>query len=190
MSVAGLVSSARCWPQLPRRERLSSPPAGQPGSQPNQFTGWVSFRRIIDISFETCVAALESWQLTGHDSELHLGHSLLRGPIEHDRCSGTYRVEVRLARGPLRPLLRMRLAIDRWSWSPSRTALELIPCRRARPTATYFQAGHLLLDSLTDSLTRHLPAQRFDGVPSNQPHVHPGEPPIAACPAESTDRHA
>jgi hypothetical protein len=55
-------SNARCWPQLPRRERLSSPPAGQPGSQPNKFTGWLSFRRIIDIPFETCVAALESWQ--------------------------------------------------------------------------------------------------------------------------------
>jgi hypothetical protein len=177
MSVAGPVSgNARCWPQLPRRERLSSPSAGQPGSQPNKFTSWLSFRRIIDISFETCVAALESWQLTGHNSELHVGQSLLRGAIEHDRCSGTYRIEVRLARGPLRPRLCMRLDIDRWSWAPSRTALELIPCRRARPTPAYFWAGHLLLDSLTYSLTRHVPAQRFDGVPANRPHVHSGEP--------------
>jgi len=123
--------------------------------------GWVPFRRIIDIPFESCVAALESWQLTGADGELHVGHSLLRGPVEHDRGSGTYRIEVRLARGPLRPLLRMRLDIDRWSRSPSRTVLELIPCRRVRPTATYYRAGHLLLDSLTHSLARHLPAQRF-----------------------------
>jgi len=61
----------------------------------------------------------------------------------------------------LRLLLRMRLDIDRWSRSPSRTVLELIPCRRVRPTATYYWAGHLLLDSLTHSLARRLPAQRF-----------------------------
>jgi hypothetical protein len=52
--------------------------------------------------------------------------------------------------GPLRPPLRMRLDIDRWS--PSSTALELIPRRRVQPTATYFRAGHRLLDSLTHSL--------------------------------------
>src|SRR5690349_6647678 len=110
MSAAGPASSgARCWPQLSGREHLSSPPAGQPGNQPNLFTGWLSFRRIIDISFETCVTTLESWQLTGHGSELHVGQSLLRGPIEHDRCTGTCRIEVRLARGPLRPRLLMRL---------------------------------------------------------------------------------
>jgi hypothetical protein len=167
---------------------LPSPPAGQPGNQPNRFTGWLSFRRIIDISFETCVTTLESWQLTGPGSELHVGQSLLRGPIEHDRCTCTCRLEVRLARGPLRPRLPMRLAIDRWSWPPPRTALELIPCRRARPTPAYFQAGHLLLDSLTHSLTRHLPAQRLDGIPANRSHGHHGESPIAAFQAESTDR--
>jgi hypothetical protein len=144
--------------------------SSQPAKQPKRFTGWLSFRRIIDVSFETCVAALESWQLSGPDSELHVGHSLLRGPIEHDRC-GTYKIEVRLARGPLRPLLRMRPVIDRWSRSPSRTALELIPCGRVRPSAAYYRAGHLLLDSLTHSLTRHLPAQRFDVVPANRPDM-------------------
>ena len=118
--------------------------------------GWLSFRRIIDIPFERCVAALGSWQHTGQDGELRIGLSLLRGPIEHDRDPGTCRIEVRLARGPLRPLLRMRLDIDHWSTSPSRTALELIPCQRIRPTATYFRAGHLLLDSLTHSLPQHV----------------------------------
>jgi hypothetical protein len=167
---------------------LYSPPAWQPAKQPNQFIGWLSFRRIIGISFEACVAALESWQLTGHDSELHIGQSLLRGPIEHDRYSGTYRIEVRLARGPLRPRVHMRLDIDRWSWSPSRTALELIPCRRARPTATYFQAGHLLLDSLTDSLTRHLPAQRFHTAHGKPPTHAERRTPIEAFRSESTDR--
>src|SRR5207247_10132157 len=93
--------------------------------------------------FETCVAALENWQRTEQDGELRIGHSLLRGPIEHDRVSGTCRIDVRLARGPMRPLLRMRLNIDRWSWPPARTALELIPCDRVRPTAADFRAGHL-----------------------------------------------
>jgi hypothetical protein len=113
---------------------------------------WLSFPRIIDVPFETCVAALESWQRTGQDGELHLGQSLLRWPIEHGRDRGTCRIEVGLARGPLRPPLRMRLDIDRWSPSSARTALELIPCQRVRPSAAYFRSGHLLLDSLTCAL--------------------------------------
>ena len=127
---------------------------------------WLSFGRIIDIPFEICVAALESWQRTGQDGELHIGQSLLRWPIEHDHDSCTYQIEVGLARGPLRPPLRMRLDINRWSPSSSRTALELIPCQRVRPTAAYFRSGHLLLDSLTHSLLQHLPTQHLDRVPA------------------------
>ena len=138
--------------------------------------GQLSFRRIIDIPFETCVAALENWQRTEQDGELRIGHSLLRGPIEHDRPSGTCRIEVRLARGPLRPLLRMRLNIDRWSWPPAKTALELIPCDRVRPTAAYFRSGHLLLDSLIRSLPRHTPGQRLDHVPASRPTARQGLP--------------
>jgi hypothetical protein len=108
-----------------------------------------TFRRIVDIPFETCVAAVENWQGAVPHSDLQIGQSLLRGPIEHGRDSGTCRIEVRLARGPLRPLLAMRLNIDRWSGPAARTALELIPGKRIRPTAAYFRAGHLLLDSLT-----------------------------------------
>ena len=121
-----------------------------------------SFRRIIDIPFETWVDALENWQRMERDGELRIGQSLLRGPIEHDRDSGTRRIEVRLARGPLRPLLRMRLTIDRWSWLPERTAIELIPCDRVRPAAAYFRSGHLLLDSLVHSVAQHTSAQRLD----------------------------
>ena len=131
--------------------------------------GRLSFRRIIDTPFETCVAALENWQRTEQDGELRIGQSLLRGPIEHDRDSGTCRIDVRLALGPMRPLLHMRLNIDRWSWPPARTALELIPCDRVRPTAAYFRSGHVLLDSLTHSVSRHTPAQRLDHVPASQP---------------------
>lgn len=129
----------------------------------------LSFRRITDVPFETCVAALENWRRTQQDGGLRMGQSLLRGPVEHDRDSGTCRIEVRLARGPLRPLLRMRLNIDRWSWLPARTALELIPCDRVRPTAAYFRSGHLLLDSLAHSMTRHAPTQRLDQIPASQP---------------------
>jgi len=110
----------------------------------------LSFSRIVDVPFETCVAALDSWLRTRHGGELRFGRSQLLGPIEHDRDLGTRRIQVRLARGPLHPPLRMRLEIDRWS--SASTALELIPCRLVRPAADYFQAGGLLLDSLTRSL--------------------------------------
>jgi hypothetical protein len=131
----------------------------------------LSFRRIVNIPFETCVAALDRWQRTGHDGGLRFGESQLLGPMERDRESGTGRLEVRLARGPLRPVLRMRLDIDRWS--SSLTALELIPCGRIRPTAAYFRAGHLLLDSLTRSLPRHLPPAQAPDTAS-QAHVPVG----------------
>jgi len=111
---------------------------------------WLSFRRIADVPFETCMATLDSWQRTGRSGEPRTSHSLLDGPIEHDSATGTCRIQVRLARTPLRPYQRMRLNIDRWS--PSSTALELIPCGRVRPTAAYFRAGHLLLDALIRSL--------------------------------------
>jgi hypothetical protein len=123
--------------------------------------GGLSFRRIVDIPFESCVAALESWQREEWGGVLQGGHSQLRGPVEHDRGSGTCLVEVQLARGPLQPLLRMRLHVD--SWSPSsRTALELIPCRHVRATASYFRAGHLLLDSLTHALQPERQTQALD----------------------------
>src|SRR5215475_1160445 len=122
---------------------------------------WLSFPRIIDVPFEICVATLESWQHAAQDGELRIGQSLLRWPVEHDREYGTCRVEVGLARGPLRPPLRMRLEIDRWSTSYSRTALELIPRQLVRPTAAYFRSGHLLMDSLTQSLLQHRSAPRL-----------------------------
>jgi hypothetical protein len=129
--------------------------------------GWLSFRRIVAIPFEACVAALESWQRTGQDGEVRIGQSRLRGPIKHDRDSGTCRIEARLARGPLHSPLRMRLDIDRWSSSPSSTAFELIPCGRVRPAAAYFRAGHLLLDSLTHSLPQHVPSQHLAASPQS-----------------------
>lgn len=43
-----------------------------------------SFRRIVDVPFETCVAALDSWQQRERSGELRFGDSLLRGPAEPD----------------------------------------------------------------------------------------------------------
>jgi hypothetical protein len=123
-----------------------------------QLANVLSFRRIADIPFGTYMAALEGWQLTRHDGKLRLGHSLLRGPIRRDPRSGTCRIEIRLARGPLHLPVRMRLDID--SWSPTATALELIPCQRIRPSAAYFAAGHRLLDSLTHTPPVCIPAQQ------------------------------
>ena len=143
---------------------------------PRPARAWLSFRRIVDVPFGTCVAALESGQLTGHDGGRQGGPGLVCGPAEHDRDCGTCRVQVRLARGPLRPPLRMRLPADHWSSSPPRTALELIPCGHVRPSVAYFRAGHLLLDSLARSLARPVPAQRPDRAAASQPHADQGQP--------------
>jgi hypothetical protein len=136
----------------------------------------LSFQRIVDIPFGTCVAALERWQLTGQDGRRSIGLSLLCGPIEHDRDTGTYQVQVRLARGPLRRPLRMRLDIDRWSSRPLQTALELTPCRYIRPSAAYFRAGHVLLDSLVLALAQYLPTQHVNRVTVSQPPTDQGQP--------------
>ena len=114
--------------------------------------GSLSFWRVVDVPFETCVAAFDSWLPTMSGGELRIGGSRLLGPMEHDLEVGTRRIQVRLARGPMYRMLRMRLEIDRWS--SSSTALELIPSRLVQPTADYFRAGRLLLDSLTQSLAR------------------------------------
>ena len=122
-----------------------------------QLAGTV-FGRIVRIPFDAYMAALESWQLTGHNDEVCLGNSLLRGPVEHDQYFGTYRINVRLARGPLRPPVRMRLEIA--PWYTGATARELIPCQRVRPSAAYLAAGHRLLDSLTSPLPVRVPVQQ------------------------------
>ena len=123
-----------------------------------QLADLLSFRRIAGIPFDAHLAAPDSWQVTGHDGELGLGDSVLRGPIEHDHHLGTRRIEVRLARGRLRPPVRMRLEIT--PWYNGATALELIPCQQVRPSAAYFAAGHRLLDSLTHPLPVRVPAQQ------------------------------
>jgi hypothetical protein len=126
-----------------------------------QPTDLLSFRRIAGIPFDAYMSELESWHLTGHDGELRLGNSLLRGPIEHDQYFGIWRIEVRLTRGRLLPPVRMRLEIG--PWHAGATALELIPCKRVRPSAAYFAAGDRLLDSLARALPVRVPVpQRAD----------------------------
>jgi hypothetical protein len=68
----------------------------------------------------------------------------------------------------------MRLEIYRWSRLSSRTALELVPRQRVRPTDAYFRSGHLLMDSLTSSLLHRPPAQRPGSVTATQLHVNQG----------------
>ena len=102
-------------------------------ANPDPVSGSPSFWRIVDVPFETYVAALDSWLGARRGVELRLGGSQLLGPLH--------------------PPLRMRLDVDRWS--SSSTALELIPGRLVRPTPDYFRAGRLLLDSLTRSLPQH-----------------------------------
>ena len=153
--------------------RTPYPPGPRPPADPVLGPG--SFRRIVDLPFEACVAALDSRRQTAYDGEVRFGDSLLCGPVEHVPGSATFRIQVRLARGALRPLLRMRLDIDRWSCSS--TAVELIPGGRVRLSAAYFRAGHLLLDSLTRHLLLPLSAAQARDTAS-QPHVPvgPGRP--------------
>jgi hypothetical protein len=145
------TTQPRAWP---------APLSWPPGAGGSPAVALLSFRRIVDIPFQICAAALENWQRTGPHGDLHIGQSLLRGPIKHDRDSDTYCIEVRLARGPPRPLLPMRLNIDRWSEPAARTALGLVPGTRVRPAAAYFRASHLLLDGLTRRLSNLNDQQR------------------------------
>jgi hypothetical protein len=196
----------RCLAGLPRRAGVllasaaaapallaASPPLpGRPHTDRRAAGGGLSFRRIVDIPFDACLAALDNCPRTGQDGEPHPGQGLWRGPIKHDRDSGTCTIQVRLARGPLRPPLHMRLNIDRWPGA--RTALELIPSQRGRPTAGYFRAGHRLLDSLTCALparARNAPrttSARARPADALQPlaapdALAPGPPHAAATPA-------
>ena len=107
-----------------------------------------------------------------HSSELRFGDSVLCGPAERDSDPATRRIQVRLARGPLRPLLRMKLDIDHWS--SSSTTLELIPAGASGPTAAYFGAGHLLLDSLTRYLLQPVPPPAPAGDAASRPRVPVG----------------
>jgi hypothetical protein len=123
-----------------------------------QLADLLSFRRIARIPFDAYLAALDGWQLNGYDGELGLGGTLLHGPIEHDHYFGTWRIEVRLARGRLRPPVRMRLEIA--PWYTGATVFELIPCQRVRPSAAYVAACDRLLDRLSRPLPARVPAQQ------------------------------
>lgn len=66
-----------CWQAPPPPHPLTEPRAS-PSADTCSAAGGLSFRRIADIPFDACLAALQSWQRTGHDGELHLGQGLLR----------------------------------------------------------------------------------------------------------------
>jgi hypothetical protein len=148
-----------------------------PPGFPLPLANLLSFWGIADIPFDGYMAALESWQLTGHDGELRLGNSLLRWPIERHQYLGTWQIEVRLGRGPRRSPVRMRLDIA--PWSSTSTALELIPCQRVRPSAAYFAAGHCLLDSLTRALPVRVPVQQCPDQDYLRATVSAGRPALS-----------
>ncbi len=50
---------------------------GSPSTGSGSAVGWLSFRRIVNIPFEACPAALESWRRTGHCLLDFLIHALL-----------------------------------------------------------------------------------------------------------------
>jgi hypothetical protein len=104
---------------------------------------WLSYRRIVDVPFRTCVAALDSGQLTKPDG----GPDLLSGsaarPGQRD-LQGPVRLPRRAAAPPAADAAAGRLLVLR----APRIALELIPCGPVRPGVAYFLVGHQLLDSL------------------------------------------
>src|SRR5262245_55175699 len=142
-----------------------------------QLADSLSFGRIEGIPFDAYMAVLESWQLTGYDSELCLGGSLLRGPIERDLYFGIWRIEVRLTRGRLLPPVRMRLEIA--PWYAGATALDLIPCTRVRPSAAYFAAGDRLLDSLARALPVRVPVPQRPDQDCRRATVSAGAPALS-----------
>lgn len=172
-------------PRLRRRPGRPLQPPGPPDAWAGEnlgagvcpVAGPVSFWRIVPSPFPAWVAALERWQLTGRDGHLRLGDSVLHGPADHDPQFGTCRVEVRLARGPLRPRVRMQLHLDHWS--AAATAVELIPNGHPRPSAAYFSAGRALLDALTRAVAAAPPVPRRAVPTTRQPPADHAEPTTA-----------
>ena len=144
-----------------------------------QLADLLSFRRIADIPVDAYLAMLESWQLTGHDSELCLGDSMVRGPIEHDHTFGTWRIEVRLTRGRLRLRRPVRMRLEIAPWHAGATVLDLIPGQRVRPSAAYLAAGDRLLDSLTRTRPAPMPARQRPGQEHRHATVSPGVPALS-----------
>jgi len=130
------------------------------------------------------VAALGSGQLTGPDGGRRVGQALVCGPAEHDRDCGTCLVQVHLARGPLRPPLRMRLQADHWSSSPPRTALETHP-PRARPAQRRLLPGRPPAAGLPGPLARTARADAAHG-PRRQPAARGPGPTRAGQVADPT----
>jgi hypothetical protein len=123
------------------------------------------FRRLVDIPFEVCAAALERWSWHDErDGELLIGRSGLRGPIEHDRDSDTCTVEVRLARGTAALAAaheaRCRALVVVVLEHRARTH----PVRAPPGDRRLLPPGHLLLDRLTHRLRLEAPSQSLTTV--------------------------
>jgi hypothetical protein len=97
-----------------------------------------SFRQIADVRSTPTWPPLTAGSSPDTAANCASATACCEGRPSEDPHFGTTQIEVRLAYGPLRPPVRMRLEIE--PWSPTATALELIPCQRVRPSAAYFAA--------------------------------------------------
>src|ERR1700722_9425342 len=118
----------------------------------------MSFREIADIPFDAYMAALDSWQLTGHRGELRLGHRLLRGPAERGSPL-RYHAD--------RGALGLRAAAPSGADAARDRALVAHRHRpRTHPVPTgeaersLLRGGHRLLDSLTRPLPVRVAVQQ------------------------------
>ena len=118
----------------------------------------LAFIRRLDLSYEQCVTALESWWAAeGGEHELSVGAGTVSLLADAERPPSVClrRFRVRLDRGWLPPALPMELEISHWSSLRGMTYLELVPRCAVRPSRRYFEAGHHLLDALTAGLREH-----------------------------------
>ena len=98
--------------------------------------GLVSFRRIVDIPFEACVAALESLRLQGHDSEQHASRPAARAGRARSRLG------YMPGRGPPGP----GAAAPAAAHAAGRRLLVLLAAtQRARPHPLRARPGHCKL---------------------------------------------
>jgi len=67
-------------PTADRRRGRARSPGGQASKNADMPPAWrpLSFRRIVDVPFETCLAALDPLQRTRQEAELRLDDSLLQ----------------------------------------------------------------------------------------------------------------
>jgi hypothetical protein len=147
------------------RHSLSSPPSVSPADMPGADRGarW-SFLRIVDGSYAEVLSVVVA--LTGqhrHVASWPRAPQPRLGEVRLGTTAARCSISLALGYGRLTRVIPMVLEIA--PWSESSTLLELIPCRRIRPTRRYFRAGHQLLDALIDQTGRQRSSVGREKVP-------------------------